>query len=74
MCKRKWIGEGKGVDLMDWREGRGLVGTGSAFEGVRYNGVRYVMGEWNNGLIFGGVGVGRMVVGGRVMRDGMFGV
>ncbi|PFM66930.1 NAD-dependent malic enzyme [Bacillus cereus] len=66
------LAEAKPVDLIEWTEGRALVATGSPFEPVTYNGVKYVIGQSNNALIFPGLGLGTIVVRASVMTDGMF--
>ncbi|WP_242275821.1 oxaloacetate-decarboxylating malate dehydrogenase [Bacillus cereus group sp. BfR-BA-01445] len=66
------LAEAKPADLIEWTEGRALVATGSPFEPVTYNGVKYVIGQSNNALIFPGLGLGTIVVRASVMTDGMF--
>ncbi len=46
------------ADLIRWTHGQALVATGSPFEPVDYGGIRYVIGQANNALIFPGLGLG----------------
>ncbi len=66
------LAEAKPEDLIQWTEGRALVATGSPFEPVTYNGIKYVIGQSNNALIFPGLGLGTIVVRASVMTDDMF--
>ncbi|PQQ45043.1 NAD-dependent malic enzyme [Bacillus thuringiensis] len=66
------LAEAKPADVIEWTEGRALVATGSPFEPVTYNGVKYVIGQSNNALIFPGLGLGTIVVRASIMTDGMF--
>jgi len=45
-------------DLMDWTEGRALVGTGSPFEPVSVGGRRVPVAQTNNSYIFPGLALG----------------
>jgi malate dehydrogenase (oxaloacetate-decarboxylating) len=44
--------------LMDWTEGRALVGTGSPFEPVNVGGKRVPVAQTNNSYIFPGLALG----------------
>jgi malate dehydrogenase (oxaloacetate-decarboxylating) len=45
-------------DLMDWTEGRALIGTGSPFEPVRVGGKKIPVPQTNNSYIFPGLALG----------------
>jgi malic enzyme len=51
--------------------GRALIATGSPFDPVTYDGVRYEFAQANNALIFPGLGLGVAVARGRRVSDGM---
>ncbi len=64
--------EARPADLIPWTEGRAIIGTGSPFEDVLYNGRRYRIGQGNNVFVFPGVGLATIVTGARRVTDGMF--
>ena len=45
-------------DLMDWTEGRALIGTGSPFEPVNFGGSKIRIAQTNNSYIFPGLALG----------------
>ena len=49
------------ADVIQWTDGRGLVGTGTPWAPVRYDGVDYEIGQANNALIYPGIGLGTIV-------------
>jgi malate dehydrogenase (oxaloacetate-decarboxylating) len=49
------------ADLIEWTDGRGLVGTGTPWDPVPYEGVDHHIGETNNALIYPGLGLGTIV-------------
>jgi malate dehydrogenase (oxaloacetate-decarboxylating) len=49
------------ADLIHWTDGRGLVGTGTPWAPVPYDGVDYEIGQANNALIYPGIGLGTIV-------------
>jgi malate dehydrogenase (oxaloacetate-decarboxylating) len=63
--------EARPADLIAWTEGRALIATGSPFEPVSYNGVRYQIAQANNALIFPGLGLGVTVCRARRVTDQM---
>ena len=64
--------EARPVDIIEWTEGRAIIGTGSPFDDVIYRGQRYRIGQGNNVFIFPGVGLGAIVSGASQVTDGMF--
>jgi malate dehydrogenase (oxaloacetate-decarboxylating) len=65
------LSEAVPTDLIRWTEGRALVATGSPFPPVDYNGVRYVIGQANNALVFPGLGLGVIAARATRVTDGM---
>jgi malate dehydrogenase (oxaloacetate-decarboxylating) len=58
--------------VIEWTEGRGLVGTGSPYPAVQYCGRSIVIDQTNNSYIFPGVGLGVLAGEARRVTDGMF--
>lgn len=52
------LAEAKAQDLIEWTDGRALVGTGIPADDVNYHGVRYHIGQANNALMYPGLGLG----------------
>ena len=50
--------EATAQDLMDWTEGRALVGTGSPFDPVNVGGKKISVTQTNNSYIFPGLALG----------------
>ena len=50
--------EARAQDLMDWTEGRALVGTGSPFDPVDVGGKKIAVTQTNNSYIFPGLALG----------------
>lgn len=63
--------EAKPQDLLDWTEGRALIGTGSPFAPVKINGKEKYIDQTNNSYIFPGLALG--IISSRATRvsDGM---
>jgi malate dehydrogenase (oxaloacetate-decarboxylating) len=59
-------------DLMKWTEGRALIGTGSPFAAVNWNGCEVPIDETNNSYIFPGLGLGILSADARRVTDTMF--
>jgi malate dehydrogenase (oxaloacetate-decarboxylating) len=58
--------------IMTWTDGRALIGTGSPFPPVRWNGRELKIDQTNNSYIFPGVGLGVIASGARRVTDTMF--
>ena len=58
--------------LLAWTNGRALIGTGSPFEPVAWDGKMIPINQTNNSYIFPGVGLGVLAVGARRVTDAMF--
>jgi malate dehydrogenase (oxaloacetate-decarboxylating) len=63
--------EARPADLIAWTAGRALIATGSPFEPVACNGIRYQIAQANNALIFPGLGLGVTVCRARRVTDQM---
>jgi malate dehydrogenase (oxaloacetate-decarboxylating) len=59
------------ADVIAWTGGRGLVGTGTPWAPVRYDGIDYEIGQANNALIYPGIGLGTIVAGASTVTDRM---
>jgi malate dehydrogenase (oxaloacetate-decarboxylating) len=60
------------ADLLKWTEGRALIGTGSPFAAVNWNGREVPIDQTNNSYIFPGMGLGILSVKARRVTDTMF--
>ena len=58
-------------DLMDWTEGRALIGTGSPFEPVSVGGKKVHIAQTNNSYIFPGLALGIIASKARRVTDTM---
>ena len=58
--------------LMLWSEGRALIGTGSPFPPLHWNGQTRKVNQTNNSYVFPGVGLGVLASGARRITDAMF--
>jgi malate dehydrogenase (oxaloacetate-decarboxylating) len=58
-------------DLMDWTEGRALIGTGSPYEPVNYGGKKFHVAQTNNSYIFPGLALGIIASKARFVTDTM---
>jgi malate dehydrogenase (oxaloacetate-decarboxylating) len=65
------LSEAAPADLIAWTGGRVLVATGSPFDPVEHDGVRYVIGQANNALVFPGIGLGVIASQAARITDGM---
>ncbi len=60
------------ADLLKWTDGRALIGTGSPFAAVNWNGREVPIDQTNNSYIFPGMGLGVLSVNARRVTDPMF--
>lgn len=60
------------ADVYSWTNGRALVGTGSPFPDVLYEGKSYMIGQCNNVFVFPGVGLGVLASGAREVLPEFF--
>jgi malate dehydrogenase (oxaloacetate-decarboxylating) len=58
--------------LLEWTDGRALIGTGSPFPPAQYQGRTVAIDQTNNSYIFPGVGLGVLAAGARRVNDAMF--
>jgi malate dehydrogenase (oxaloacetate-decarboxylating) len=58
--------------LMAWTAGQALIGTGSPFPPVTWNGRTVAIDQTNNSYIFPGIGLGVLASGARRVNDAMF--
>jgi malate dehydrogenase (oxaloacetate-decarboxylating) len=58
--------------LLEWTDGRALVGTGSPFAAVPWQGRSVHIDQTNNSYVFPGVGLGVLAVGAKRVTDAMF--
>lgn len=54
-----------------WTDGRGLVGAGTPWDPVTYQGIDYEIGQANNAFVYPGIGLGTIVSRARQVADGM---
>ncbi|MDT7712517.1 MAG: hypothetical protein QOG46_1206, partial [Pseudonocardiales bacterium] len=59
------------ADLVHWTEGRALIGTGTPWDPVAYQGVDYKIGQANNALVYPGLGLGTVVARAKHVTPGM---
>jgi malate dehydrogenase (oxaloacetate-decarboxylating) len=53
--------EARPADLVAWTDGRALIGTGTPWEPVPFDGVDYAIAQANNALLYPGLGLGTIV-------------
>jgi len=58
-------------DILDWTDGRALIGTGSPFEPVSYKGKEICIDQTNNSYVFPGLALGIVAARARRVSDAM---
>jgi malate dehydrogenase (oxaloacetate-decarboxylating) len=66
--------EAEPQQLLDWTDGKALIGTGSPFPPVHFGGKEIPIDQTNNSYIFPGMGLGILVSGAKRVTDEMFAV
>jgi len=64
--------EARPEDIINWTDGRAVIGTGSPFAPIEYKGKSYNIAQINNSYVFPGMGLGAIAVKTRRVTDGMF--
>jgi malate dehydrogenase (oxaloacetate-decarboxylating) len=59
-------------DILEWTEGRAVIGTGSPFPAVERNGHMFRIDQTNNAYVYPGIGLGAIVARAARISDGMF--
>ncbi len=59
------------ADLIEWTDGRALIGTGTPWEPVSHRGTDYEIAQTNNALIYPGIGQGTIVSRASRITNGM---
>ena len=67
------LAEGTAKDLIGWSNGKAFVATGIPSDDIEYNGVKYVIGQANNALIYPGLGLGMLASEASLLTDEMIG-
>ena len=63
--------EANPIDLINWTEGKAIIGTGSPFGDMIRNGKKVRIDQTNNSYIFPGIGLGVIAVGAERITDNM---
>jgi malate dehydrogenase (oxaloacetate-decarboxylating) len=64
--------EATAEDLVAWTDGRAVIGSGSPFAPVTWQGRTYRINQTNNSYVFPGMGLGIIASGARRVTDNMF--
>lgn len=59
-------------DIMEWTDGKALIGTGSPYPPIKKNGEDFRVDQTNNAYIFPGLGLGIIAVQAKRVTNGMF--
>ena len=65
------LSEAKPQDILDWSEGRALIGTGSPFTPVKVHGREVRINQTNNSYVFPGLALGIIASRAREVSNGM---
>jgi malate dehydrogenase (oxaloacetate-decarboxylating) len=59
-------------DILEWTEGRAVIGTGSPFPMVERDGHAFRIDQTNNAYVYPGIGLGAIAIDAPRISDGMF--
>jgi malate dehydrogenase (oxaloacetate-decarboxylating) len=59
-------------ELIEWTEGRAVIGTGSPFPPIQRNGRDFRVDQTNNAYVYPGIGLGAIAAKAHRISDGMF--
>ncbi len=59
-------------ELLEWTEGRAVIGTGSPFPPIQRNGRDFRVDQTNNAYVYPGIGLGAIAAKAHRISDGMF--
>jgi malate dehydrogenase (oxaloacetate-decarboxylating) len=59
-------------DILEWTEGRAVIGTGSPFPMVQRDGHEFRIDQTNNAYVYPGIGLGAIAIDAPRISDGMF--
>ncbi len=59
-------------DILEWTEGRAVIGTGSPFPPVQRDGHAFRVDQTNNAYVYPGIGLGAIAIDAPRISDGMF--
>ncbi len=59
-------------DILEWTEGRAVIGTGSPFPPVQRDGHVFRIDQTNNAYVYPGIGLGAIAIDAPRISDGMF--
>ncbi len=59
-------------DILEWTEGRAVIGTGSPFPAIERDGHMFRIDQTNNAYVYPGIGLGAIVARAARISDGMF--
>ncbi|TYC64310.1 NAD-dependent malic enzyme [Rhodobacterales bacterium] len=64
--------EARPQDIVDWTDGKAMIGTGSPFDPVKVGGKTYTVDQTNNAYVFPGVGLGVLAARASRVSEQMF--